>query len=46
MATLVGKEGCDSSSSTGRIVVGELDEWKELVPIVLLIIAIDSDILF
>ena len=46
MITLVGKEGCDSSSSTGRIVVGKLGEWKEFVPIVLLIIAIDSDVLF
>ena len=48
MITLVGKEGCDSSSSTGCIVVGELSEsqWKEFVPIVLLIVAIDSDVLF
>ena len=46
MITLVGKEGCNSSSSTGRVVVGKLDEWKEFVPIVLLIIAIDSDVLF
>ena len=46
MITLVGEEGCDSGSSTGRIVIGELQEWKEFVPIVLLIIAIDSDVLF
>ena len=46
MITLVGKEGCDSGSSTGHIVVGELSKWKELVPIVLLIIAVDSDVLF
>ena len=46
MITLVGKEGCDSGSSTGRIVVGELGEWEEFVPIVLLIIAIDPDVLF
>ena len=46
MITLVGKEGRDSSSSTGHIVVSELGEWKEFVPIVLLIIAVDSDILF
>ena len=46
MITLVGKEGCDSSSSTGRIVIGELSEWKEFVSIVLLIIAVDSDVLF
>ena len=46
MVTLVGKEGCDSGSSTGHIVVGKLSEWKEFVPIVLLVITIDSDVLF
>ena len=46
MITLVGKEGCYSGSSTGRIVVGELSKWKEFIPVVLLIIAIDSDVLF
>ena len=46
MVTLVGKEGCDSGSSTGHIVVGKLSEWKEFVPIVLLVIAVDSDVLF
>ena len=46
MVTLVGKEGGDSGSITGCIVVGELGEWKEFIPIVLLIIAIDLDILF
>ena len=46
MVTLVGKEGCGSGSSTGCVVVGELSEWKEFVLIVLLIIAIDSDVLF
>ena len=46
MITLVGKEGSDSGSSTGHTVIGELCEWKEFVPIVLLIIAIDSDVLF
>ena len=44
--TLVSKEGCDSGSSTGCIVVGELGEWKEFIPIVLLVVAIDSDVLF
>ena len=46
MITLVGKEGRDSGSSTGRIVIGEFSEWKEFVPIVLLIITVDSDVLF
>ena len=45
MVTLVGKEGCDSGSSTGCIIVGELGKWKELVPIVLLVVAVDSDVL-
>ena len=46
MVALVGKEGCDSGGSTGCIVVGELGGWKELIPIVLLVIAVDSDVLF
>ena len=46
MITLVGKEGSDSGSSTGCIVVGKLGEWKEFVPIVLLVVAVDSDVLF
>ena len=46
MITLVGKEGCGSGSGTGHIVIGELCKWEEFVPIVLLIIAIDSDVLF
>ena len=46
MVTLVGKEGCDSGSNTGHIVVGKLNEWKEFVPIILLVIAIDLDVLF
>ena len=46
MVMLVGKEGCDSGSSTGHIVVGKLSKWKKLIPIVLLIIAIDLDVLF
>ena len=46
MITLVGTEGCDSGSSTGRVVVGELSKWKEFVQIVLLVVAIDSDVLF
>ena len=46
MVTLVGKEGCGSGSSSGCIVVGGLGEWKEFVPIVLLVIAVDLDVLF
>ena len=46
MITLVGKEGCDSGGSTGCIVVDKLGKWKEFVPIVLLVITVDSDVLF
>ena len=46
MVALVGKEGHDSGGSTGHIVIGKLGEWKELVPIVLLVVAVDSDVLF
>ena len=46
MVTLVGKEGHDSDGGTGHIVVGKLSEWKELVPIVLLVVAVDSDVFF
>ena len=42
----VGEEGCDSSSSTECFVVGKLVKWKEFSPIVLLVVAIDSEVLF
>ena len=44
--TLVGKEGCNASSGTQSIVVSELSQWKEFGPVVLLVVAIDSGILF
>ena len=44
MVALVDKERHDSGGSTGCIVVGELSEWKEFVPIVLLVVAVDSDV--
>jgi len=46
MITLVGKEGCNSSSGTWSIVVSELSYWKVFGPIVLLVIAIDLEVLF
>ena len=46
MVALVGKDGCDSGSSTRCIVVDELSEWKKFVPIVLLVVAVDLDVLF
>src|SRR5882724_5374556 len=44
--TLVGKEGCDASSGTWSIVVSKLSQWKEFGPIILLVVAIDSEVLF
>ena len=46
MVNLVGKEGCNAGSGTRSIVVSELSEWKEFGPIVLLVVAIDSEVLF
>src|SRR5882724_1043163 len=46
MIILVGKEGCNASSGTWSIVVSELSLWKEFRPIVLLVVAIDSEVLF
>src|SRR3979490_3203077 len=41
VVAFIGKEGQDSSRSTGSIVVGELCEGKERGPVVLLIVAVD-----
>src|SRR5882724_2050830 len=46
MITLVGKEGCNAGSGTRSIVVSKLSLWKEFRPIVLLVVAIDSEVLF
>ena len=46
MITLVGKEGCDAGSGTWSIVISELSKWKEFGPIVLLVVAVDSKVLF
>ena len=45
MVALVGKEGCNSGGSTGCIVIGKFGKRKQLAPIVLLVIAVDSDVL-
>src|SRR5882724_11068917 len=45
MITLVGKEGCNAGSGTQSIVVSELSPWKEFRPVVLLVVAIDSEVL-
>src|SRR3979490_1211946 len=41
VVAFIGKEGQDSSRSTGSIVVGEFCEGKERSPVVLLIVAVD-----
>src|SRR3979490_3031468 len=42
VVAFIGKEGRDSSRSTGSIVVGEFCEGKERSPVVLLIVAVDT----
>ena len=42
----VGVEWGDLCCGTQGIVVCELAEWKELVPVILLVVAVDPDILF
>jgi hypothetical protein len=46
MISLVGEEWRYSRSSTRSIVVSELHEQKKFLPIVLLIIAVNSEVLF
>jgi len=46
VVTLIGEEWGYSSSSARGVIVCEFGEWKEFGPIVLLIVAIDADILF
>src|SRR5882724_3630268 len=46
MITLIGKEGCNAGSGTRSIVISELSYWKEFGPIILLVVAIDSEVLF
>jgi len=41
----VGEEGGDTSSCTRGVIKSELREWEEFGPIVLLVIAVDSEIL-
>ena len=42
----VGIEWGDLCHDTRGVVVCELTEWQELVPVVLLVVAVDPDILF
>ena len=46
VVALIGIEGHNTSGCTWRIVVCELSEWEQAEPIVLLVIAVDSDVLF
>jgi len=46
MITFVSKERCNTSSGTQGIVVSKLRQREEFRPVVLLIIAIDSNVLF
>ena len=46
MVALVGKERGDSSGSTWSIVVSKLHKWEEISLVVLLIIAVNVEILF
>jgi len=46
MVTFVSKEGCNTSSGAQSIIVSEFCQREEFRPIVLLIVAIDLNVLF
>ena len=46
VVALIGIEGCNTSGCTCCVIVCELSEWEQAEPIVLLVIAVDSDVLF
>ena len=46
MVALVGVEMCNAHGSTWHVVVCKLSEWEQAKPIVLLVVAVDSDVLF
>lgn len=46
MVSFVGIEGGNTHGCRGSIVVGELHEQKKFRPVILLIIAINADVLF
>jgi len=45
VVAFVGKEGGDTSSCTRGVIKSELHKWEEFGPIVLLVVAVDSEIL-
>ena len=46
MVAFVGIEGHNAGGSTWRIVLCKLSKWEQVEPIVLLVVAVDSDVLF
>jgi hypothetical protein len=45
MVTFISKEWRDACRSVRSVIVGKLCDWKEISPIVLLIITVDTEIL-
>ena len=46
MVALIRIEGRNTGSCTWCVIVCELSEWEQAEPIVLLVVAVDSDVLF
>ena len=46
MVPFVGEEGCNAGGSVRSVVIGKLGERKKLGPVVLLLTAVYSDVLF
>ena len=46
MISFISKERSNTSGSTWRVVIGEFSELKVFRPVILLIVAIDSKVLF
>ena len=46
MVAFVGKERRDTSGSARSIVISEFCKWEEVSPVVLLVVAIDAEVLF
>jgi len=46
MVAFFGKERRDTSGSTQSIVISEFHKWEEVSPVVLLVVAIDVEVLF
>ena len=46
VVALIGIEGCNTGGCTWCVVVCKLGEWEQAKPIVLLVVAVDLDVLF